>query len=246
MRKSDNSIRFCCDFRTLNSRTIKDNHYLPIIDEAFDRLAGSKWFSTLDLKAGYWQLDMDPQDIPYTGFMAGCLGFYEWCHLPMGLTNSGATFQRMIEAVMGSLNLQICLLYLDDVIVFAEDENTHLQRLDIILTKIEEAGLKLKPSKCCLFQKEVKYLGHIVSSEGVQTDPSKIEKVINWPVPTNIKQLQRFLGFTGYYRRFVKDYARIAGPLHELLKGECVRRKSGKKISKSKSIIGSIETSFLG
>jgi transposase InsO family protein len=232
VRKPDNSLRFCCDFRTLNSRTVKDNHYIPIIEEAFDRLAGSKWFSTLDLKAGYWQMDMHPDDIKYTGFSAGCLGFYEWIRLPMGLKNSGSSFQRMIEAVMGSLNLKICLLYLDDVILFSEDEKTHLQRLDLVLTKIEEAGLKLKPSKCCLFQNQVKYLGHMVSEDGIQADLSKINKVLDWPIPTNRKQLQRFLGFTGYYRRFVKDYARIAGPLHEMLKGEG-GRKSGKAKQKS-------------
>jgi len=234
VRKPDQSLRFCIDYRRLNAKTVKDNHYLPIIDEAFDRLSGSKWFSTLDLKAGYWQLDMHPDDIKYTGFTAGCLGFFEWCRLPMGLTNSGATFQRMIESVMGSLNLQICLLYLDDVIVFSEDEDTHLQRLDIVLTKIEEAGLKLKPSKCCLFQKEIKYLGHFVSADGVRTDSSKIDKVLNWPIPTNRKQLHRFLGFTGYYRRFVKDYARLAGPLQELLKGES-KKKGKKSAAKSKS-----------
>ena len=237
VRKSDSTIRFCCDFRTVNSRTIKDNHYLPIVDEAFDRLSGSKWFSTLDLKAGYWQLDMHPDDIKYTGFTAGCLGFYEWCRLPMGLKNSGATFQRMMETVMGSLNLQICLLYLDDVIAFSRDEQSHLQHLDIILTKIEDAGLKLKPSKCCLFQQEVKYLGHIISRDGIRTDPKKIDKVLDWPVPTNRKQLHRFLGFSGYYRRFVKNYAQIAGPLHELLKGEEKKKKGKAPSSKSSSAV---------
>ena len=130
------------------------------------------------------------------------------------------------------------MLYLDDVIVFSPDETVHLQRLDLVLGKIEEAGLKLKPSKCHFFQKQVKYLGHVVSNEGVQADPAKIEKVLEWPVPTDRKKLQRFLGFAGYYRRFVKDFARIAGPLHELLKGDVNQKKgTGKRLSeKSKSL----------
>ena len=232
VRKSDGSLRFCTDYRRINSVTVRDSHYLPRIDEAFDRLSGAQWFTTLDLKAGYWQVEVHPEDRKYTGFTAGCLGFYEWCRLPMGLSNSGPTFQRMMESVMGSLNLEACMLYLDDIIIFADDFSSHLLRLDMVLTKIEDAGLKLKPSKCCLFQKEIKYLGHIVSRDGIRTDPSKIEKVLNWPIPTNKKQLHSFLGFTGYYRRFVKGYTNIVAPLQELLKGD-TKKKKNKKSTKT-------------
>ena len=197
VRKRDGSLRFVIDFRRLNEKTVPDAHYLPRIDDTFDRLAGSSWFSTLDLKAGYWQVEMEPDDRKFTAFTAGTLGFFEFVRMPMGLSNSAATFQRVMESVMGAANFECCLLYLDDLIVFSSDFDQHLHRLDKVLTKLEDAGLKLKPSKCCLFQHKIKYLGHILSEEGVKTDDDKIEKILKWPVPTNKKQLHRFLGFLG-------------------------------------------------
>ena len=234
VRKPDQSLRFVIDYRRLNSLTIRDSHYLPRIDDTFDRLAGSSWFSTLDLKAGYWQLDMHPDDRHLTAFTAGCLGFYEWIRLPMGLSNSAACFQRVMESVMGSLNLQSCLLYLDDIIIFSDSWENHLLRLDMVLTRLEEAGLKLKPSKCCLFQPKIKYLGHILSEQGISTDPTKIERVRNWPIPTDHKQLHRFLAFCGYYRRFIKNFSEIASPLQKLLRGVLNDDRTGVKRTKGK------------
>lgn len=225
VRKSDGSLRFCCDFRGVNAKTIRDSHYLPRINETFDRLAGSNWFSTLDLKSGYWQIEMHPEDKHFTAFTAGCLGFYEWNRLPMGLCNSASTFQRVIEMVMGPLNLQSCMLYLDDIIVFGDSFPNHLSRLDAVLTRLENANLKLKPSKCCLFKRQIKYLGHILSARGIETDPAKIIKIKEWPTPQDRKQLHRFLGFCGYYRRFIKDFAKLAAPLQMLLRGNSKQRK---------------------
>jgi len=238
VRKPTGELRFVTDYRKLNNNTIIDSHYLPRIDDTFDRLAGASWFSTLDLKSGYWQLDMHPDDRQYTAFTAGCLGFYEWTRMPMGLVNSAATFQRVMEQVMGSLNLKTCLLYLDDIIIFSNTWETHLQRLDQALSRLEEAGLKLKPSKCCLFQREIKYLGHILSEKGIATDPAKIEKVMNWPIPTDRKQLHRYLAFCGYYRRFIKNFSQLAFPLQKLLRGvpENVKKVKKKRNSKSKVI----------
>jgi transposase InsO family protein len=227
VRKPDGSLRYCIDFRRLNARTVKDNHYLPRIDDTFDRLAGSSWYSNLDLKSGYWQCGMHPDDIKYTGFSCGNLGYFEFLKLPMGLVNSGASFQRLMESVMGSLNLEICLLYLDDIIVFSDSFDSHLQRLDIVLGKLEEAGLKLKPSKCNLFKRQIRYLGHVLSERGIETDPDKVEKVRNWPTPIDRQQLHRFLAFCGYYRRFIQDFARLAFPLQKLLR--CIPEKKKEK-----------------
>ena len=235
VRKPDNSLRFCVDFRRLNARTVKDSHYLPRIDDTFDRLAGSSLYSNLDLKSGFWQCGMHPDDIKYTGFSCGNLGFYEYCKMPMGLVNSTATFQRLMESVMGSLNLQICLLYLDDIIVFSNSFQSHLDRLDIVLSKLREAGLKLKPSKCHLFHRQIKYLGHILSEEGIETDPDKVQKVRNWPVPKDRKQLQRFLAFCGYYRRFIEKFSSIAFPLQKLLRSVPNKKINGKGKGDSKT-----------
>jgi len=234
VRKPDGSLRVCVDFRRLNSRTIRDSHYLPRIDDTFDRMAGSSWYSNLDLKSGYYQCGMHEDDIKYTGFSCGNLGFFEYCKMPMGLVNAAATFQRLMESVMGSLNLQVCLLYLDDIIVFSDSFESQLYRLELVLSKLEEAGLKLKPSKCNLFQRQVKYLGHVLSERGIETDPAKIEKVRSWPIPTDHKQLHRFLAFCGYYRRFIRNFSALALPLQKLLRGVSDKSKTGRSKPKKK------------
>ena len=234
VRKKDSSLRFCVDYRSLNAKSVPDAFVLPRIEDSFDRLKGAKWFSTLDLKSGYWQVPLDPRDKEKTGFSVGQCGFYQYTVLPMGLKNSTATFQRMIENVMGSCNLEWCQLFLDDIIVFSETVEQGLARLDIIFQKLADAGLKLKPEKCCLLQKRVEYLGHIISEEGISASDKKIKAVRDWPTPKNRDDLRRFLGFAGYMRKFVKNYARIVEPLNELLKGEPLRKRDRRK-AKAKS-----------
>ena len=136
----------------------------------------------------------------------------------MGLVNAPATFQRLMQKVMGDLHLKECLLYLDDIIVFSSSFQEHLQRLDRVFERLYDAGLKLKPSKCQFLQEKVKYLGHVVSKEGIQTDPDKVAALKDWPIPRSIKDLRRFLGFSSFYRRFVPGYASVARPLNDLLK----------------------------
>lgn len=227
--KRDGSLRFCIDLRKLNARTVKDSYALPRIDETLDSLSGAKWFSVLDLKSAYWQIELAEEDKAKTAFSVGSLGFYECNRMAFGLTNAPATFQRLIESCMSDIHLSQCLLYLDDIVVFSKTYDEHIARLESVFKRLQDAGLKLSPSKCQLFRHKIKYLGHIVSEEGVATDPAKIDAVRSWPNPTNIVELRKFLGFVGYYRKFMPNFASIARPLHNLLGGTGRKRRGKSK-----------------
>ena len=151
VQKKDSSLRFCIDLRKLNNQTIKDAYSLPHIDEPLDSFQGLQWLSSPDLKLGYWQVKMDEEGKPFTSFVVGPLGFYECERMPFGLTNAPTTFQRLIETCLWDLNLYWCIIYLDDIIIFSDDLASHLERLEAVFQKLEEAGLILKPSKCELF-----------------------------------------------------------------------------------------------
>ena len=181
---------------------------MPRSTEVMDSFIGSKFFSKLDLRSGYWQVELKEEDKHKTAFILGPLGFYECNRLPFGLT-----FQRLMEASMREMHLKECFIFLDDILIFSSTFDEYLKRLEAVFDKLEKHNLKLKPSKCEFFMREVKYLGHIVSEEGIQTDPDKIEALKTWHIPENVKSLRSFLGFAGYYRRFVKDYAKIIKPL---------------------------------
>ena len=163
VQEKDDGLRFCIDLRKLNNWTVKDAYSLPWIDETLDSLQGSQWFSSLDLKSGYWQVKMDEESKPLTMFTVGPLGFYECKRMPFGLTNTPATFQRLMETCLGDHNLHWCIIYLDDIVIFSKDLASHLERLKAVFWKLEEAGLKLKPSKCDLFWWQIAYLGHVSS-----------------------------------------------------------------------------------
>ena len=229
VRKKDGSLRFCIDFRKLNNRTVRDSYNLPRIDDTIDTLVGAKYFTKLDLRSGYWQVEMEESDKAKTAFSVGNLGFYECNRMAFGLTNAPATFQRLMERCVGEMNLKECLIFLDDILVFSQNFEEHLERLEAVFSRLKEHGLKLKPSKCEFFKTKVKYLGHVVSQDGVETDPDKISALSSWPVPTNIKALRSYLGFTGYYRRFIKDYAKIVKPLNDLLVGHPTQKPVSKK-----------------
>ena len=213
--KKDGSLRFCIDYRKVNSVTRKDAYPLPRVDDTLDTLAGSKWFSTLDLLSGYWQVEVNPDDRGKTAFCTH-EGLFEFRVMPFGLCNAPATFQRLMDAVLAGLQWSSCLVYIDDIVIPGRTFQAHLANLRAVFDRLREAGLKLKPRKCHLCLQKVKFLGHIVSADGVQTDPQKTERVSSWPTPSSRKAVQQFLGLASYYRRFVKDFATIAKPLYHL------------------------------
>ena len=215
VRKRDGGLRFCIDYRKLNEVTQKDAYPLPRIDDALDCLSKACWFSTLDLASGYWQVEVDPKDKQKTAFITR-QGLFEFNVLSFGLCNSPGTFQRLMDLVLADLQWTTCLVYLDDIIVFGRTFHEHLSRLDEVLNKLQQANLKVKPVKCNLFSPQVQYLGHIISAQGVEADPAKVEAVRQWPVPKNQTEVKSFVGLASYYRRFVKGFAEIARPLHQL------------------------------
>ena len=192
-------------------------------------LSGAKYFSKLDLKSGYWQVELDEADKEKTAFQVWGVGFFEANRMPFGLCNAPATFQRLMERCMGELNLKECLIYLDDIIIYSPDIDSHLERLDAVFKRLAEFNLTIKPSKCEFFKTETTYLGHVVSSEGIKADPKKTDAVHNWLIPKNAKEVRQFLGFSGYYPRFVCNYARLARPLNDLLVGQPTKRTSKPK-----------------
>ena len=218
VRKKNGQVRLCIDYRKLNLQTVKDAYALPRMDDTFTALSGSKWFSVLDLKSGYYQIEVDEVDKPKTAFVCP-LGFWEFNRMPQGVTNAPSTFQRLMEKCMGDMNLKEVVVFLDDLIVFSETLEDHEARLTKVLNRLKEYGLKLSPEKCRFFQSSVRYLGHVVSEHGVQTDPEKIAALKTWPVPQHLKELKAFLGFCGYYRKFIKGYSSIMKPLNDLTSG---------------------------
>ena len=215
VKRKDSTFRFCCDYRKLNEVTIKDAYPLPRINDMLDCLSGSSYFSTLDLRSGYWQVKTDEKDKNKTAFITRD-GLFNFHVLPFGVANGPACFERLMETVLAGLQWKRCLVYLDDIIVFGKTFDEHLSRLEEVLNRLIKAGLKLKVKKCHMLKAQVEFLGFVVSPNGVETDYNKIKEVREWPVPTNVTQVKSFLGLCSYYRRFVRGFSQIAAPLNRL------------------------------
>ena len=223
VKKKDGSLRYCIDYRKLNAVTRKDSYPLPRIDESLDTLKDARYFSTLDLASGYWQIELS-EDAKQKSAFCTTSGLYQFKVMPFGLTNAPATFQRLMERVLAGLQWQICLVYIDDIIIFGKTIEDHIQQLQEVFNRLKMAGLKLKPKKCCLFKREVHYLGHVVSEKGIQTDPEKIRAIEEWKEPTTMTDVRSFLGICSYYRKFVPNFATIARPLVQLTEKNSVFR----------------------
>ena len=228
-KKKDGKLRMCIDYRDLNSRTVKDSYSLPRVEELFDCLGGMSYFSVLDMKSGYHQVEILESHKQRTAFTVGPLGFYEYNRMPFGLSNAPATYQRLMEKCLEGLHLNNCLIYLDDVIIFSKTYEEHLEHLESVFHRLQECGLKLSPKKCKFFKRKVRYVGYIVSESGIEADPEKVDKIQNWPTPTTPEKVRQFLGFAGYYRKFVKDFSKIARPLSELMPKSASKKSAAKQ-----------------
>ena len=199
VRKKDGSLRFCIDFCRLNARTKKDTYPLPRMQETMESIMGARHFSCMDLKSGFWQVQMDEESRQYTAFTVGSMCVYEFLRMPYRLCNAPATFQRLMQNCLGELNLMYALIYLDDVIVYSKTEEEHLVRLHTMLERFMEHGLKLKPSKCNFFRTEISYLGHKVSVARMEPGTNGLKGIAEIVPPATYTQVRKFLGATEYF-----------------------------------------------
>ena len=191
-----------------------------------ESMVGARFFSSMDLKSGFWQVRMSEKSWQYTAFTVGSLGVYKFLRMPYGLCNAPATFQRLMQNCLGELNLTYALVYLDDVIVYSKTEEDHLRRLQAVFERFHEHGLKLKPSKCSFLRKQIAFLGHKISADGMKPGTLNLKGIAEMAPPANYTEVRRFLGMTGFFRRFIKNYACIAKPLNDILEGEASKMKS--------------------
>jgi hypothetical protein len=209
--------RFCVDFRALNAITKFDTYPLPLFEETVSTLHGSKYFSVVDCFSGFWQIKIAEEDKLKTAFSVPS-GHYNFLRLPYGLSNSPASFQRLMDIVLRDLVGTECYVFIDDVIIYGDTIEEHARHLEHVLQRFERANLQLQPSKCVFAQPKVEYLGYTVSREGIQASPEKTKAVRNFPVPRNVKEVRSFLGLASFYRRLVRNFAQHANPLTELLR----------------------------
>ena len=226
VRKKDGLLHFCIDLRRLNSLTVKDSYPLPHICETLESLAGAAHYTTIDMNSGFWHVLMDEESKQYTTFTLGSMGLYECESMPLGLCNAPPTFQRLMINCLGELNLNYCLIYLDDVIIFSHTEKEHLKWMRVVFDQFHEHGLKLKPSKCEVFKTEINYLAHHVSKRGVLPSKKNLEAIAQCLPPDTYTKVKSFVGLVGHYRHFIRGFANIAAPLYDLTSGENKDKKS--------------------
>lgn len=217
VNKKDGSKRFCVDYRKLNNITVKNSFPLPLIDDLLSRLGKAKYFSSLDLKSGYWQVLMDDKDKEKTAFVTSHKGLFQFNVMPFGLSNAPAVFQELMSIVLEGLS-DFALAYLDDILIFSRTIEDHLRQINVIFDRLRTHGLKLKLKKCSFLQEETNYLGFVVNESGIKADQEKVESIKSIPPPTCIREVRSFIGMCSYYRRFIPNFSAIAEPIIHLTK----------------------------
>ena len=215
VKKKDGSMRLCVDYRELNKVTIKNKYPLPRIEDLFDQLHGAAVFSKIDLRTGYHQLRIKRDDIPKTAFRTR-YGHYEFTVMPFGLTNAPAAFMDLMNRVFRPYIDKFVVVFIDDILVYSKNQKEHEEHLRIVLETLREQKMYAKWKKCDFWMQSISFLGHVISEEGIEVDPEKIEAVVFWKTPRNVTEIKSFLGLAGYYRRFIEGFSKKAKPMTKL------------------------------
>jgi hypothetical protein len=216
VQKKDGSQRMCVDYRSLNDVTVKNKYLLPHIEDLFDQMRGARVFSKIDLRSGYHQMKIRPSDIPKTAFSTQ-YGLYEFTVMSFGLTNAAAYFMNLMNKVFMEYLDRFVVVFIDDILIYSKNESDHEEHLRLVLQKLRDNQLYAKFSKCEFWIDKVPFLGHIISNGGIAVDPAKVKEIMEWRVPTTVTEIWSFLGLTGYYRRFIEGFSKIAKPMTSLL-----------------------------